>query len=79
MAFLLSTVVLLAAVPRSYADNRSDCQRRIQKAENDLDKNVRRYSDGSGQAQNARANLNNQRELKGEAEAPAYRAETLTR
>ncbi len=62
VAFLVGAVAMFGAVPRSYADTQAQCQKRIQKAENDVEQQIRKHGERSREAENARANLNNQRE-----------------
>jgi hypothetical protein len=60
-----ATVIVLAlfvAVPRSHADERSKCQKRIHKAEARYDDAVRRHGPSSPQARDRRRELNAERE-----------------
>ncbi len=61
-AALLSVLLLFAAVPRSYADNREKCQQRVERAEARLDQAIHRHGMNSPQANDRRRDLNAERE-----------------
>lgn len=61
ISLVLSGCLLGGAVPL-LADHRSDCEKRIHKAELNLDKEVRKHGEHSRQAEKRRHELENVRE-----------------
>lgn len=59
---LVLTGCLLGSVAPLQADKRSDCEKRIHKAEQNLDKEVRKHGEHSHQAQKRRQDLEKTRE-----------------
>ena len=62
VAVMLNVVALVVAVPRGHADDRANCQRRIEKTEAKFHEEVRKHGWNSRQADNRRAQLNAERE-----------------
>lgn len=61
-AATLSVLALVVLAPRAQADERSNCQKRIEKAESRLHDAVRRHGPSSRQANDRRRDLNAERE-----------------
>ncbi len=61
-AATLSVLLLFVAVPRSRAQDRAQCQQRMEYGEYKLDQAIRKYGVASKQAYNWRAGLNTIRE-----------------
>jgi hypothetical protein len=61
-AATLSVLLLFVAVPRSRAQNRAQCQQKMEYAEARLDQAIRQHGPGSKEANNWRAGLNATRE-----------------
>ncbi len=56
-------LLLLGGAPRAHADNRDErCERRIHKAEENLERAIRRHGERSRQAENRRHQLEEARE-----------------
>jgi hypothetical protein len=62
MISLVLSGCLLGGVVPLQADRRSDCAKRIRKAEQNLDKEVRKHGERSRQAENRRRDLERARE-----------------
>ena len=61
-AATLSVLLLFVAVPRSHADDRANCQQRIEQTEARLQQEIREHGEHSPQADNQRRALNEERE-----------------
>jgi hypothetical protein len=61
-ASTLGVVLLFVAVPRSHADDRAQCQQRIEQTEARLQQEIREHGEHSQQADNQRRALNEERE-----------------
>jgi hypothetical protein len=61
-ALTLGVVLMFVAVPRSHADDRANCQQRIENTEAKLQQEIREHGEHSPQADNRRRELNNERE-----------------
>lgn len=61
-ALTLGVVLMFVAVPRSHADDREKCQRRIEQTEARLQQEIREHGERSPQADNQRRELNEERE-----------------
>jgi hypothetical protein len=61
-ALMTVALMLFAAAPALHADQRSDCQHAIEKAEARLDKAVQKSGDHSREAEDRRRDLNAERE-----------------
>jgi len=59
---MLGTLLFVAAAPPAHADNRAQCQARIEKAEARLDEAVRKHGENSHEAEDRRRDLNAERE-----------------
>jgi hypothetical protein len=62
LILLLLSGCLLAGVTPSWADQRSDCDKRIRKAEDNLHKEIRKHGERSRQAQDRRRDLEQARD-----------------
>ena len=61
-AATLGVLLFVAAAPPAHADDRAQCQARIEKAEARLDEAIRKHGEHSDQANDRRRDLNNERE-----------------
>ncbi len=61
-ALTLGVVLMFVAVPRSHADDRANCQERIEQTEARLQQEIREHGEHSPQADNRRRELNEERE-----------------
>ena len=61
-AIAMSASLLLAGVPRAYADDHKKCEERIEKTEAKLDEAIRHHGERSSQAEHRRHELNEERE-----------------
>ena len=62
VAAVLSVLLLFAAVPRSLAHDRAECQQRIERSEARLNDAIRKHGGNSEQANDRRRDLNAERE-----------------
>ena len=62
VAVMLNVVAMVVAVPRAHADNRANCQRRIESAEGKFHQETRQHGWNSRQANHWRSELNEERQ-----------------